>query len=116
MALASFEDSAQLRSSPRYRSGLNVNLKKEYHALYADQCNVLYSRIGITFLVMMQGIAVKYHASILWDVHSFVSEVLSCVMGSTHPKWSVNTLNLSMREWSGPCYFVSDGYIRVLPL
>ena len=46
------------------------------------------------FLVMMQGVAVKYHGSILWYVHSLVSEVLSCVMGRNHPEWSVNTLNL----------------------
>ena len=43
---------------------------------------------------MMQGVAVKYHASIFWYVHSIVSEVLSCVMGCSHPEWSVNALNL----------------------
>jgi len=67
---------------------------------------------------MMQGVAVKYHASILWDVHSFVSEVLSCVMGSSHPKWSVSALDLSMGKWSDvivspldifKCYLFDNG-------
>ena len=62
----------------------------------------------------MQGVAVKYNASILWYVHSIVSEVFSCVMWCGHPEWSVNTLDLSICQ---ACQsFVLDMFKARVPL
>jgi hypothetical protein len=62
---------------------------------------------------MMQGVAVKYHASILWYVHSIVSEVLSCVMGCSHPEWSVNALNLSIcQAFYSQSLVTHNGYVQ----
>jgi hypothetical protein len=100
MTLASFADSPQLRSSPRYRSGLNVKLNVrpcEQMIQWAGK-NGICSRIRIAFLVMMQGITVKYHGGVLRYVSSLVSEVFRCAMRCSHPKWGMKTLNLPIRR------------------
>ena len=74
--------------------GRTWTLKKTLWAHPWARIYDIYLRIGITFLIMMQGVAVKHHASILWYVHSLVSEVLSCIMGRNHPEWRMNALNL----------------------
>ena len=47
---------------------------------------------------MMQAVAVKYHHSVPRYIHSLVREVSRCEMGRTHPKWSVNLLNLVIQN------------------
>ena len=61
---------------------------------------------------MMQGVAVKYHDSVLWYINSLVSEVLGCAMGRGHPKWSVNTLNLPKYGENGQYLATPVGYVQ----
>lgn len=97
MTFARLADWAQLRLSPRYRSGLKLKLQ-DLRLIGVRIAKGLNSRIGIALLIVMHGIAVEHHKRVFWNEHSVVDEIIRGIMRCAHPERRMNALNLCSYE------------------